>query len=110
MRARLASIIARHGQPLTLVRRSTGQALGLHAFLQPLLREREALPVHATPLGAVSRQRWLYIGPPEPAPEPGDELIFLGERLAVQEALTVFLRQEPLYRRAILRRRKEDPA
>lgn len=107
MRARLASIIARHGQPLTLVRRSTGQALGLHAFLQPLLREREALPVHATPLGAVSRQRWLYIGPPEPAPAPGDRLALDGLRLAAQEVQAVRWRDQVLYCRCVLRREKE---
>lgn len=108
MRDRLTRLMDRHGQSLTLVRRATGRETGLRAFLQPLLKEREDLPVRATPLGAVSRQRWLYIGPPEPALEPGDELILEGRRLAVQEALTVFLRREPLYRRAILRRKKED--
>ena len=60
--------MARYGQSVILTRRETGASLAVRAFVQPVRRQREDLPVAATPLGAVSRQRWLYIGPPEPAP------------------------------------------
>ena len=107
MRARLERIMARYGQSVILTRRETGASMAVRAFVQPVRRQREDLPVHATPLGAVSRQRWLYIGPPEPAPAPGDRLALDGLRLAAQEVQAVRWRDQVLYCRCVLRREKE---
>lgn len=107
MREKLAEIIRLYGQEMTLVRRKTGEERTVLAFLQPLLKEREDLPATATPLGAVSDQRWLYIGPVEQELEPGDQVRFQGMPLAAQEAMRVCFRRETLYCRAILRREKE---
>ena len=107
MKEKLEEIMRTHGQDVTLVRRESGEEIAVLAFLQPLLKEREDLPVTATPLGAVSGQRWLYIGPAEQWFEPGDELRFDGSRFVAQEAMTICFRREALYFRAVLRQKKE---
>ena len=106
MREKLEEIMRAHGQELTLVRREDGRETSVPAFLQPLLKERTEPPVTVTPLGAVNDQRWLYIGPAALEFEPGDEVRFNGERFVAQEAMTICFRQEALYFRAILRRKK----
>lgn len=107
MRARLEAIMNEHGEDLVLVRRESGEEIPVRAFLQPFLKEQEELPVTATPLGAVSDQRWLYIGPAATELEPGDWIRFQEKCYAVQEAMTICFRQRALYGRAILRRKKK---
>lgn len=107
MRAQLEAIMSEHGEDLVLVRRESGEELSIRAFLQPLLKEREDLPVTATPLGAVSDQRWLYIGPAAVELEPGDWIRTGGECYTVQEAMAVCFHRQALYGRAILRRKKK---
>ena len=65
------------------------------------------LPLAASPLGAVSRERWLYLGGGGQPLTPGDRVDTGELALVVQEAGTVFWRDEALYQRAILRRRRE---
>ena len=107
MRARLEGMMARYGQRVVLTKRNTGEAREVWAFVQPVRRQREELPVAATALGAVSSQRWLYIGPPGQALAPGDRVALEGLRLTAQEIQTVWWQNAPLYCRAILRREKE---
>lgn len=107
MRAKLEAIMGEHGQDLTLIRRKSGEEAAVRAFLQPFLKENEDLPVTATPLGAVSDHRWLYIGPAAVELEPGDRIRFGGSRFVVQEAMTICFRRQALYGRAVLRREKE---
>ena len=107
MREKLEEIMRTHGQEITLVRRESGEAASVLAFLQPLLKEREEPPVTVTPLGAVNDQRWLYIGPAEQGFEPGDEIRFEGDCFVAQEAMAICFRREVLYFRAILRQKKE---
>ena len=107
MKEKLEEIMRTHGQELTLVRRKDGSETSIPAFLQPLLKERTEPPVTVTPLGAVSDQRWLYIGPAAQGFEPGDEVRFNGECFAAQEAMTICFRREALYFRAVLRRKRE---
>lgn len=97
-----------YGQMITLIARQSGEEAVYTAFLQPILKERETPPAAVTPLGAVSGQRWLYIGPPDQDVRPGDLARFDSLRLAVQEVQTVYFRGEVLYHRAVLRREKED--
>lgn len=99
--------MARYGQSVTLTERRTGTAREIRAFVQPVRRQREGLPAAVTALGAVSSQRWLYIGPPDQAPALGDRVELEALRLAVQEVQTIWWQDAPLYCRAILRREKE---
>ncbi len=110
MKKRLEEIMEKYGQQLTLIQRETGVEMTVRAFLQLLLKETKDPPVAVTPLGAADGRRWLYIGPAEPELKPGDEILFGGKRFIAQEAAPVCFRQETLYSRAILRRKKEMAA
>lgn len=99
-----------YGQTVTLIPQKSGEGSAFAAFLQPILKEREEPPVAVTPLGAVNGQRWLYIGPAGQEIQPGDRVQFDILHLVVQEAEAVYFHGEILYRRAILRREKEDAA
>lgn len=96
-----------YGQMVTLVSRKSGEETAFAAFLQPVLKERENPPAAATPLGAVSVKRWLYVGPAGREIGPGDRVRFDNLRLVVQEAEAVYFHTEVLYRRAVLRHEKE---
>ena len=107
MTARLVRLMEAYGQSVALTRRGAEAPVQVRAFLQPVLKRRENLPVTATPLGAVSCQRWLYIGSGRQEISPGD-LAACGEsRLVVQEARPVRWGDEILYYWALLRREKE---
>lgn len=96
-----------YGQQVTHISRETGEPAVFSAFLQPVLKEREMPPVTATPLGAVSSKRWLYVGPAGREMRPGDRIHFDTLRLVVQEAETIFFHSTAVYCRAILRRERE---
>ena len=99
--------MAKYGQTVRLTPRTGGEAVERRAFLQPILKQRDGLPAAATPLGAVSVQRWLYIGRGGDPLSPGDRVIWRGRTLRVQEASVVCWRDEPLYCRALLAPGKE---
>ncbi len=107
MRARLEELMGTYGQKVTLVSRKSREEAGVMVFLQPVLKERVAPPVTATPLGAVSGRRWLYVGPAGRGIWPGDRVCFGTLRLVAQEAEAVYFRGEVLYHRAVLRQEKE---
>lgn len=107
MRTQLEGIIRSFGQTVTLIPRKSRCETRFQAFLQPVLKEREDLPVTATPLGAVNGQRWLYVGPAAREISEGDMVHLDGIHLTVQEATAVYFRGEVLYHRAILRQEKE---
>lgn len=106
MRERLEQILARYGQTVELITQD-GRKLSVKAFLQPILRQREDLPVAVTPLGAVSDARWLYIGSSGLPLSPGDQIDFDGLHLMVQESRIVYWMDKALYCWAVLRPRKE---
>ena len=106
MRRRLERMMDQYGQTVTLKRRGQ-EPRETRAFLQPDLKRRETLPLTATPLGAVSIQRWLYLGPGDRELAPGDRLAWGELRLVVQEARAVGWRDETLYQWAVLRPEKE---
>ena len=99
MRRRLERMMGQYGQTVTLKRRGQ-EPRETRAFLQPDLKRREALPLTATPLGAVSVQRWRELA-------PGDRVAWGGLRLVVQEARAVGWRDETFYQWAVLRPEKE---
>ena len=107
MRSRWEEIIRSFGQTITLISRKSGCETRFQAFLQPILKEREDLPVAATPLGAVNGQRWLYAGPAAREISEGDKVYLDDIHLTVQEVTAVYFRGEILYNRAILRHEKE---
>lgn len=107
MRARLERIMERYGQSVTLTPGDGEEAVEIRAFVQPVLKEKEALPAAVTPLGPVSTQRWLYIGQAGATVRAGDRVSCNGMRLVVQEARPVYWRDEVFYRWAMLRREKE---
>lgn len=106
MRDLFAALLSRYGQQVRLTRRRTGEEVSGRAFLQPVLRRTEEAPA-ATPLGAVSEQRWLYIGGGAQPLAPGDRVDSGALRLVVREARPIYLGDELVYHWALLRRRKE---
>lgn len=106
MRQALEQIMARYGQEVTLARR-VGKKRTLRAFVQPVTKQREALPIAATPLGAVSEELWVYIGPGDAPLSPGDSVEQGGLALTVREAKALYLQDEVLYHWALLGRKKE---
>ena len=54
MKSSFDQLLTRFGQDITLTPRSTGEPLTLRAFLQPILKRREELPITPSPLGAIS--------------------------------------------------------
>lgn len=107
MRTRLEEMMRSLGQTIALIPRKSRCETRFQAFLQPILKEREDLPVAATPLGAVNGQRWLYVGPVAQKIAAGDTVRLDDIHLTVQEAAAVYFRGEVLYNRAILRQEKE---
>ena len=107
MRTRLEQIMERYGQTVALVPRNGGDAQEIRAFLQPILKKQEEPQVAVTPLGPVSEQRWLYIGPASVEVSVGDRMACGKARLVVQEMRPVYWRDEVLYRWAMLRQEKE---
>lgn len=110
MKARLDGILARYGQDVVLTDRDSGEARDVRAFVQPILKKREDPGVQATPLGAVSRERWLYIGSGAAPLRPGDGVACGGMRLRVQESRAVPWGGGTLYYWALLRPGKETEA
>ena len=106
MRSRFEALVRQFGQDVTLEGRD-GQLRQTRAFVQPALRQRETIPASLTPLGAVSRDRWLYLGPAGEALSPGDRVSLDGLALTVQECRQVPWKNEVLYLWAVLHPRKE---
>ena len=100
-------VLTQYGQRAAIERRGTGESLPVLAFIQPILQERESAPFSVTPLGAVSRQQWLYIGSGGAALFPGDGVTCGNLALTVQEARPVYCGDTLLYHWALLRRHKE---
>ena len=107
MKARFEKLLARYGQSITVTDRRTGEAAAGKAFVQPVLKRREEVPVAVTALGGVSEERWLYLGSAGMALSPGDTVETGGMAFAVQEVRTVWWKDDALYRWAMLRRKKE---
>ena len=101
-------LLARFGQSVTLTPGDPGPSLALRAFLQPILKRREALPVTPSPLGAVSQKRWLYLGAGDQALDTLHRVMLEGlptglkpaelrwEETAWDEATSMFLRRGSL--------------
>lgn len=107
MKAVIDRILSQYGQNAVAERRGSGEKASVCAFIQPVLRQREGIPATATPLGAVSRQRWLYIGSGGFPLSPGDHISSGGLELTVQEAQALYCRDTLVYYWALLRRRRE---
>lgn len=107
MRRSFDRLRERYGQDVTLTGRKGGEAVRVRAFLQPILHRRETGGAAVTPLGGVSAERWLYLGPGGTEISLGD-WVDCGElALAVQQAQAVLLGDTPVYWWATLRERRE---
>ena len=100
-------LLSRYGQSVTLTPRATGEPVALRAFLQPILKQREAPPFSPSPLGAVGTKQWLYLGSGSQPLAAGDAVDTDTLSLVVQEARSVLWRDQSVYRWALLRQRKE---
>ena len=107
MKEAMEKILSQYGQNAVVECWETGERSPVRAFIQPILRPQEDLPLTATPLGAVSRQRWLYIGSGDVPLSPGDYVTAGDLAMTVQEARPLFCGDCLLYRWALLRRKKE---
>lgn len=108
MRAAVEQILRRYGQAVTVRRRLSGEAVPGRAFLQPIRRLHQDAPAAVTPLGGVCQELWLYLGAEGVA--PGDTVEQDGGFFTVQEARRIYWRDQVLYCRAVLRRKKEASA
>lgn len=103
-------ILDKYGQRVAVVR--DGQETLCRAFLQPALETREdwfqRLP---TPLGAVRRDQWLYLGPPEVALDNlGDGYVaWNSTRFEVRAAQPVCLGENTVYWWALLAVQDPEP-
>ena len=105
MRDAFARILSRHGQSAQVTAPAGDGSEEIRLFIQPILRQKEEGPARATPLGAVSRRRWLCLaGRPL---SPGDHIRWRERTLVVQDARAVFLKDSLVYCWAILRGEKE---
>ena len=104
MRAQFGHLLEKWGQQ-ALWTPVDGEACEIRVFLQPVLKKREDLPVTATALGPVSDQRWLCWS--AEVLRAGDALDHGEDGLIVQEVQTLELGGETVFRRSVLRRRKE---
>lgn len=107
MKTRFESLLGRYGQSVAITSRRTGKTIQARAFVQPILRRREDIPIAATALGAVSGQRWLYLGSGALPLSPGDLAECGAAALTVQEARPVYWQDEIAYYWALLRPKKE---
>ncbi len=103
-------ILSRYGQPVELKRHGSRESVTLRAFLQPILKQQVQPPVAVTPLGAVSEQRWLYLGSARTAISPGDRIQLAELHLTVQESRGIYMGSKLLYYWALLRPDREDAA
>lgn len=106
MKGTFDRIRRRYGQNVALTPRSGGAEARIRAFLQPILRRREEGGTAVTPLGGVSEERWLYLGPGDTEISPGDWVDCGGLALAVQQARPILLGDTTVYWWATLRKRK----
>ena len=102
MKTQFKRLLARWGQRAAL----NGAEATL--FLQPADGGRKTLPITATPLGAVSSERWIGWSDGDTPLVPGDEVRFAQWTLVVQQAQPFHLGDTAVYYRAVLRRRKEE--
>ena len=107
MKRQFDEILARFGQSAAVTRAASGESETGRAFVEPILAKREDAPVAATALGAVSEQRWLYLGRGDVPLFPGDRVTCGGAKLTVQEARPVYWEDEIAYVWALLRPERE---
>ena len=92
-------LLKQYGQTLRL----SPEGEPFQAFLQPITSNSGELPLEATPLGAADERRWLYLGSPEREIRMGDLLEGNGLRFEVINACCVYLGEQPLYYRGVLK-------
>ena len=97
MKLPIAALLHRFGQELT-IHPMNGDICSCRAVLYPL---QNCSPLTASPLGAVSTQRWVYFGIQPLA--IGDTVLWNGDRLSVISCQSCGLsRTDPFFRAVLL--------
>lgn len=107
----ISVLLDRYGQCVTLYRGGVEPGREVRAFLQPL-REAGREQARPSPLGLRREDRFLYLGPPQPALEggTGDWVEWAGRGYEVVSAHPVFVGETVSHLWALLRPRDEEVA
>lgn len=96
MKRMVEKMMACHGRRLTV--EHGGETVQVRAFLQPVNSNVESLSLHRMgPLGREGRERFLYIGPAEPALVVDDRLLSGKTGYLVRSAEQVYDGDRALY-------------
>lgn len=96
MRRMVEKMMNCHGRDLILTRGE--ERFSLRGFLQPVTGKVERLAlVKAGPLGAESRERFIYIGPVEPEAKQGDRICAGDREYLVRSAQVIWGENSPVY-------------
>lgn len=96
MRRMVEKMMNCYGREITVVRGE--ESFSLRGFFQPVTGKVERLAIStAGPLGMENRERYVYIGPVHPAPEPGDQVRVDGKDYHVRSAQLIWGNGEKIY-------------
>ncbi len=109
MEREFARILARYGQNVRVYTPSEPEGKVLRAFIQPM-RERGTEQSVPSPLGQVKQDRFVYLGPPEPALDENGRVEVGGECFRVRAAHPVYVGQTLTHWWAVLSRRTQEVA
>lgn len=109
MEREFTRIAARYGQDVRVYTCGVPEGKALRAFVQPM-RDRGTEQSVPSPLGQVKQDRFLYLGPPEPALDEDSRLEVGGERWRVRAAQPIYVGGVLTHWWAVLTRRAQEVA
>lgn len=97
-----AELMRWYGQKVEVIRAGVGTPV--RAFLQAVTRQREDEQQYLpTPLGLRREDRFLYLGPPEPELQAGqDQVSWLGQEFVIQTAQPIYVGRQVSHWWAVL--------
>lgn len=104
MKGAWADVLTKYGQQVTIYPGGQDAGQAARAFVQAL-REGRGEQLSPSPLGLRREERFLYLGAPDAALQPGDRVDWAGRRFQVQSAHPVYAGREPSHQWAVLRPR-----
>ena len=104
-----AAILNSYGQDVTVYTQDKPQGVRVRAFFQPVAEQGTAQAV-PSPLGQVMQDRFLYLGPPEPALSCDSccRAEVRGEVFRAQSVQPVWVGGQIAYWRAVFVRREQE--
>jgi len=94
-------ILTRYGQDMTVYTQAAPEGVCVRAFFQPM-REKGTEQSVPSPLGRISQDRFLYLGPPEPCLDEVSLVKVGSQVLQVQGTHLIYTGAQPVYRWAVL--------